>query len=228
MRVWLACLLGALPLCGAFAQSSGPIDPARMSGIVRTLASDDFEGRAPGTPGVAKTVAWLVARLREIGVAPGGESGTYVQKVPLIRTHLPAGVVATVGATRLAQGQGIYLNTVRPGERLTIDHAPLVFVGYGVSAPERGWDDYKGVDLHGKIAVFLINDPDFAAQPGEPVAGMFGGRRETYYGRWTYKYEEAARRGDRCADRPRQRRRRLWLGDGDRGRRRELRYRARP
>ena len=71
----------------------------------------------------------------------------------------------------------------------------MVFVGYGVTAPERGWDDFKGVDLHGKVAVMLVNDPDFEAAPGEPVAGKFGGKTMTYYGRWTYKYEEAARRG---------------------------------
>ncbi|MDB5451408.1 MAG: peptidase, partial [Phenylobacterium sp.] len=83
----------------------------------------------------------------------------------------------------------------RPIPRVTIKDAPLVFVGYGVAAPERGWDDFKGVDLKGKIAVFLINDPDFEAKPGEPVAGKFGGPAATYYARWTYKYEEAARRG---------------------------------
>ena len=86
-------------------------------------------------------------------------------------------------------------STVRETDRVRIENAPLVFVGYGVNAPERGWDDFGDVDLHGKIAVFLVNDPDFEAAPGEPVAGRFGGRAMTYYGRWTYKYEEAARRG---------------------------------
>ena len=75
------------------------------------------------------------------------------------------------------------------------ENAPMVFVGYGVQAPERGWDNFKGVDLKGKVAVMLVNDPDFEAAPGEPVAGKFGGKTMTYYGRWTYKYEEAARRG---------------------------------
>ncbi len=89
----------------------------------------------------------------------------------------------------------IRVETQRPLERVAIRAAPLVFVGYGVTAPERGWDDFKGVDLKGKIAVVLINDPDFEAEPGEPVAGKFGGRAATYYARWTYKYEEAARRG---------------------------------
>jgi Zn-dependent M28 family amino/carboxypeptidase len=80
-------------------------------------------------------------------------------------------------------------------DRLKIANAPMVFVGYGVTAPERGWDDFKGADLKGKVAVMLVNDPDFEAAPGEPVAGKFGGKAMTYYGRWTYKYEEAARRG---------------------------------
>jgi Zn-dependent M28 family amino/carboxypeptidase len=89
----------------------------------------------------------------------------------------------------------IYLGTVRAVDRVRIANAPLVFVGYGVTAPERGWDDFKGIDLHGKVAVILVNDPDFEAAPGEAVAGKFGGKTMTYYGRWTYKYEEAARRG---------------------------------
>jgi Zn-dependent M28 family amino/carboxypeptidase len=83
----------------------------------------------------------------------------------------------------------------RPVDRITISKAPLVFIGYGVSAPERGWDDFKGVDLKGKVAVILINDPDFEAQPGDAVAGKFGGKAATYYARWSYKYEEAVRRG---------------------------------
>jgi len=95
----------------------------------------------------------------------------------------------------LLVGRDINPETARPVSRVTITDAPMVFVGYGVSAPERGWDDFKGVDLHGKVAIFLVNDPDFEAGPDEPVAGKFGGRAMTYYGRWTYKFEEAARRG---------------------------------
>jgi Zn-dependent M28 family amino/carboxypeptidase len=91
--------------------------------------------------------------------------------------------------------EDIYLSTVRAVDQAKIGDAPMVFVGYGVTAPERGWDDFKGVDLKGKIAVFLVNDPDFDAAAGEPVAGKFGGRTMTFYGRWVYKFEEAARRG---------------------------------
>ena len=92
-------------------------------------------------------------------------------------------------------GRDINPQTVRSVSQIAIREAPMVFVGYGVAAPERGWDDFKGFDLHDKVAVFLVNDPDFEANPGEPVAGKFGGRAMTYYGRWTYKFEEAARRG---------------------------------
>jgi Zn-dependent M28 family amino/carboxypeptidase len=100
------------------------------------------------------------------------------------------------GATKsVAEGKDVMVWTQRPIRRTQIDHAPMVFVGYGVTAPERGWDDFKGVDLKGKIAVVLINDPDFEARPTDPVAGKFGGKAATYYGRWVYKFDEAARRG---------------------------------
>ena len=178
----------------AAAPVKGPISPDRMSADVRTLASDAFGGRAPGTPGEGKTVAWLIDQFKQIGLEPGAKGGTWTQPVPLVRTQLGNGTVH-IGRSALEQGKGIYLSTVRPVDRLSISAAPLVFVGYGVNAPERGWDDFKGVDLHGKIAVFLVNDPDFEAKPGDDAAGKFGDRRMTYYGRWTYKFEEAARRG---------------------------------
>jgi Zn-dependent M28 family amino/carboxypeptidase len=109
----------------------------------------------------------------------------------------PARLEVRVGGSTvpLLAGRDINPQTARPVSRVAITGAPMVFVGYGVEAPERGWDDFKGFDLHGKVAVFLVNDPDFEAAPNEPVAGKFGGRAMTYYGRWTYKFEEAARRG---------------------------------
>ena len=193
-------LLGALCAASTVQAATRPaVDPARLSEIARTLASDDFQGRAPGTPGEARTVAWLIARMKALGLTPGGENGGWTQAVPLV--HAQVGAPATLTITgagadmALGQGRDIYVSTVLPIDRVTIAGAPLVFVGYGVTAPERGWDDFKGVDLHGKVAVFLVNDPDFEAGPDEPVAGRFGGKAMTYYGRWTYKYEEAARRG---------------------------------
>jgi Zn-dependent M28 family amino/carboxypeptidase len=179
--------------------SSASVEPKRLSEIVRTLASDEFEGRGPGTEGETKTIQYLVDTFRGLGLEPAGERGGWTQDVPLLRTQLgtPRKLQVTIdGKPRaLTQSKDIYLSTIEDSPTAAIDGAPLVFVGYGVTAPERQWDDYKGVDLRGKVAVYLINDPDFSARPGEPVAGKFGDRRMTYYGRWTYKYEEAARRG---------------------------------
>ena len=193
----LAALLAA-PAQGAEPRAgSGPISPERLSGYVRELASDRFQGRAPGTPGEDVTVRWLADQWRGLGLEPAGENGTFFQSVPLVRTQVTRADISVTagGATRrLAQLEDVYVNTVRPQDRITAD-ALLVFVGYGVKAPERGWDDFKGADLRGKILVFLVNDPDFEAAAGEPVAGKFGGQAMTYYGRWTYKYEEAARQG---------------------------------
>jgi Zn-dependent M28 family amino/carboxypeptidase len=175
------------------------IDPIRMSNMVRTLASDEFEGRAPGTAGEAKTIAYIAEQFRLAGLEPAGENGGWTQKVPLVRTQLDKGGSATVaakgGAIPLRVPEDVYLSTVRETRRARIEGAPMVFVGYGVTAPERAWDDFKEVDLKGKVAVFLVNDPDFEAPAGDPVAGRFGGQAMTYYGRWTYKFEEAARRG---------------------------------
>jgi Zn-dependent M28 family amino/carboxypeptidase len=175
------------------------IDPARMSNMVRTLASDEYEGRAPGTAGEAKTIAYISEQFRLAGLEPAGEDGGWTQKVPLVRTQLAKGgsvsVAAKGGRVVLRAPDDVYLSTVRETERARIEGAPMVFVGYGVAAPERQWDDFKGADLKGKVAVFLVNDPDFEAPAGDPVAGRFGGQAMTYYGRWTYKFEEAARRG---------------------------------
>jgi Zn-dependent M28 family amino/carboxypeptidase len=197
MRALIA-LLATLTLAACSTPSAkmgrGPVSAARMSSDVRVLASDAFEGRAPATPGEERTVAWLIEQLRDAGAEPGGQGGAWTQGVPLIRARLGAGTVG-VGAVTLTPGREVYLSTVRPVDRATIAGAPMVFVGHGVTAPERGWDDFKGVDLTGKVAVFLVNDPDFAAVAGEDAAGRFGDRRMTYYGRWTYKFEEAAKRG---------------------------------
>jgi len=174
------------------------ISAERMSDITRTLASDAFEGRSMGGLGEQRTVAYLTEQFRAAGLEPGGDNGGWTQAVPMIRTKLGAPAVSLSQAGRtvaLRTPDDIYLSTVRATERARIADAPMVFVGYGVAAPERGWDDFKGVDLTGKVAVFLVNDPDFEAAAGEPVAGKFGGPTMTYYGRWTYKFEEAARRG---------------------------------
>lgn len=182
---------------------SPQIDSARLSETVRVLASDEFYGRAPGGPGEALTVNYLIERFTELGLEPAGEQGGWTQSVPLIHTQIVAPAdnapvlrLNTDGATRtLVQGTEVEFSSTRAVERAVIDDAPIVFVGHGAFAPERSWDDFGNIDLRGKLAVFLVNDPDFAAVAGEAVAGRFGGKRMTYYGRWTYKFEEAARRG---------------------------------
>jgi Zn-dependent M28 family amino/carboxypeptidase len=196
----LIALLAAFPVLG---ESPSPIDPAQLSATAKVLASDAFGGRAPGTPGEAATLAYLIERFQALGLKPAGENNTWLQRVPLV--HNIAGSPKRLeininGSTLpLIVGQDINPQTARPVSRVNIVGAPLVFVGYGVTAPERGWDDFKGIDLHGKIAIFLVNDPDFEAAPDEAVAGKFGGKAMTYYGRWTYKFEEAARRGAAAA-----------------------------
>tara|TARA_R110000772_G_scaffold252390_1_gene367762 strand:+ start:94769 stop:96448 length:1680 start_codon:yes stop_codon:yes gene_type:complete len=186
------CSTGKVPV------SAAAIDPARLEAMVKVLASDAFEGRAPGTPGEDKTVAYLIEQFQAIGIQPGGRDGQWTQAVPMMRTFLESPQLAFTypqGQLQLVQGENIEVSTVRAAEHIHAEEVPLVFVGFGVTAPERDWDDYGDIDLTGKIAVYLVNDPDFAAEPGEPVAGRFGNRRMTYYGRWAYKYEEAARRG---------------------------------
>lgn len=190
----LAALLGAVP-----ALAADRTDPARLSAITRELASDAYGGRAPGGPGEGLTVAYLEKAFRDLGLEPAGEGGSYTQAVPMVRTQLaPDGryaVSGPKGEAVLASGRDISVISLLPVDRISIEKAPMVFVGYGVTAPERGWDDFKGVDLKGKVAVFLINDPDFEAVAGDSAAGKFGGRAATYYARWTYKFEEAVRRG---------------------------------
>ena len=200
MRSASAALLLSVAACQAVPDATTPaIEPGRISTIVQALASDAFEGRAPGTAGETKTLAYLEQQFRALGLEPGGENGGWTQAVPLVRTQLgPPRTLAMAirgASVALTQGTEIYLNTVRNQDRIDVRAAPLVFVGYGVAAPERQWDDFKGVDLAGKVAVMLVNDPDFHASDGEPVAGRFGNRRMTYYGRWMYKYEEVAKRG---------------------------------
>ena len=147
-----------------------------MSATAKTLASDAFQGRAPGTPGEAKTVAYLVDQFRALGLRPGGENGGWLQQVPLVHNvaDAPTRLEVRVGGSTvpLLVGRDINPQTIRPIPRVTISDAPMVFVGYGVSAPERDWDDFKGVDLHGKVAIFLVNDPDFEAGSGRARGGQ--------------------------------------------------------
>ncbi len=174
-------------------------DGARISRDVKELASDAYEGRGPATAGEDKTVAYLSQQFAAAGLQPGGDlkdgKRLWTQAVPLRRADIvgtPTIALADAGKSQpLTQGKQIAIRAALDGSsKVEIANAPLVFVGYGVKAPERDWDDFKGVDLKDKIAVVLINDPDF-----ETGKGAFDGAGMTYYGRWTYKYEEGARQG---------------------------------
>ena len=194
-------VLGALALSLSTALYAAPpaFDGARISADVKELASDAFEGRSPATEGERKTVAFLSAALEEAGVQPGGDlvdgKRLWTQAVPLVMSDIVGTPLLSIGQPGqhqpLTQREQITVRAAQDGSsQVNLVDAPLVFVGYGVHAPERNWDDYKGVDLKGKIAVVLVNDPDF-----ETGQGDFDGKGMTYYGRWTYKYEEAARQG---------------------------------
>ena len=178
---------------------SGRIDPARLNEATRVLASDEFEGRGPVSEGEDKAVEWIAAQFQALGLEPGGTDGSWYQVAEVSRTRQdgPAELQITAGGQTFSaeRGSEIIVSSDRPVDQITLDDAPVVFVGYGVTAPERGWDDFKGVDLRGKIALVLVNDPDFAAPGGHPVAGKFDNNAMTFYGRWTYKFLEAARQG---------------------------------
>lgn len=173
----------------------GGIQAEHLARHISTLASDAFEGRALATPGERKTVAYISEQFAQAGLSPGGEDGGWTQAVTLERSAVVGPVTARVhagGTTRaLANGDDIAVETLRPSGRVALSGVPLVFAGYGITAPELDWDDYAGLDVAGKVVVVLINDPDFESD----TPGRFGGRALTWYGRWTYKYEEAARRG---------------------------------
>jgi len=193
----LAAALVALP--AATQPAANPISPERLSADVKVLADSKLAGRAPGGPGEAGTIAYLTGQFKAMGLKPAGDKGGWTQAVPLLRFEVQPNAKLSLTSAgkvqRLTATKEIMAWTQRPVSAVDIKAAPLVFVGYGVTAPERKWDDFKGVDLKGKIAVILINDPDFEAEAGEPVAGKFGGKAATYYGRWIYKFEEAARHG---------------------------------
>jgi Zn-dependent M28 family amino/carboxypeptidase len=186
--------------CSAALAATAPtFNPQQLSSEVKTLSSDAFEGRGPATPAETRTIDYVVAQMKDAGLQPGGDltdgKRAWTQAVPLLRTEIigtPTLALTLDGkAQALTQGKEIAMRAPMDGSTtVAVTNAPLVFVGYGVKASERHWDDFKGVDLHGKIAVVLINDPDF-----ETGKGDFGGKAMTYYGRWTYKYEEAARQG---------------------------------
>ena len=174
---------------------AGDISQATMVDITRELSSDEYEGRMPGTKGEDLTVALLTDKFGAAGLQPGN-NGSWVQNVPLVEITGKnfAPLTITNGETDLVYDFGSEWVgvTYREDAQTQLANSELVFVGYGINAPERGWNDYEGIDVTGKTVVMLVNDPDWET-PG--LTGTFNGRAMTYYGRWTYKYEEAARQG---------------------------------
>jgi Zn-dependent M28 family amino/carboxypeptidase len=165
---------------------------------VKVLASDDFEGRGPGTPGEEKSVQYIKSQFERIGLKPGN-NGEWFQTVPMVETTADPDTTLKLtvdGKPRvLKMGSDMVIGTTNGQSEVKIDDSPLVFVGYGVNAPEQHWNDYAGLDVKGKTVVMLVNDPGFHVS--DPT--LFEGKRMTYYGRWTYKYEEAARQGAAAA-----------------------------
>src|SRR6476620_2483647 len=176
------------------------VDPNGLLAHTRVLSSDEYEGRGPGTKGEELTVRYLVDQFKMLGLKPGNTDGSYVQKVPLVGiTPSPAPLVLQKGnrTLTLKWKDDVVAWTKHVADSASLDRSELVFVGYGVVAPEYNWDDYKGVDVKGKTLVMLVGDPP-VADPGNPSAldpKTFGGNAMTYYGRWTYKYEIGAMKG---------------------------------
>jgi Zn-dependent M28 family amino/carboxypeptidase len=186
---WAATALAAQP----------KLDGAALLEQIGTLASDAFEGRAPGTRGEALTLDYLQQQFKQLGLEPGNPDGTYLQAVPLvgISSHPTLSYSKDGVATPLKFGDDYIAWTARAEQQLEVADSELVFVGYGVQAPEFQWDDYKGANLKGKTLVMLINDPPLPdpKRPKQLDAKVFGGNAVSWYGRWNYKLEIAARRG---------------------------------
>jgi Zn-dependent M28 family amino/carboxypeptidase len=203
-------LAGWLSACAAGDRSAADIQAAlesitadRLMEHITVLSDDKFEGRAPGTQGEELTVAYLEEQFRGLGLQPGNPDGTYVQQVPLV------GITTKSAASFRVNGKSISPRPLRDYVAMTrrvvpsvdVKGSELVFVGYGVVAPEYDWDDYKGLDVRGKTIVMLVNDPAVPdpANPGKLDPAVFKGDAMTYYGRWTYKYEIAAEKGAAAA-----------------------------
>lgn len=169
----------------------------RLQHDTRILSSDAFEGRAPLTPGEDKTVSYIVQAMRQIGLKPGVQN-SYLQLVPMLQAETLRSprpqftITGPSGSTTFFYQRDVTLNTYRDTPAIDVASSDVVFVGYGIDAPERHWNDYAGIDVRGKTVVILVNDPDWRNPVGR---GDFGGAAMTYYGRWVYKFNEAARHG---------------------------------
>ncbi len=201
----ISATLTIAPVAGQSRVGFPSIDPAALLAHTRTLASDAFEGRAPGTRGEERTVDYIAGEFRRLGLQPAAADGSYFQRVPLVGITPDARTALVVDGSppdsrpplHLAYKDDVVAWSKRMADTVRLDRSELVFVGYGVQAPEFQWDDYKGVDLKGKTLVFLVGDPPVPdpADPARLDPRVFGGSAMTYYGRWTYKFEMAAKMG---------------------------------
>ena len=199
-RLYPVCALAMLSACSPNsaqpdANSSAALKPvqmneARFRNDIKNLSSDEFEGRAPTTHGEKLTLDYLSKAFAEMGLK-GAYQGSFLQPVPMVSYTAAEAQQISLAGLPLTYRKDIVLNSRHDNGGVNIENAPLVFVGYGVNAPEYGWNDYQDVDMKGKIAVILVNDPGFA----RPDSGKFNGKAMTYYGRWSYKFEEASRQG---------------------------------
>jgi len=194
----LFLLSAAVILTGA-APDSPEIPLQTLKDVTKALSSDDFEGRAPATPAEDKTTAYIVERFKTAGLKPGNK-GSWFQDVPLVEItgQNVSPLTFSGGKTpiSLAYRTDMVIATYQVVPKTEVKDSEVVFVGYGINAPERGWNDYAGLDVKGKTVAILVNDPDWQTMT---LDGDFGGRAMTYYGRWTYKFEEAARQGAAAA-----------------------------
>ena len=189
------CALTILTACSQHPVTvSNPVnvtfDESRFRQDIKTLSSDKFEGRAPTTKGEQLTLDYLSAAFEEMGLSkPNGND--YLQAVPMVTYTASDEQTIRLGDLALKHRQDVVLGSRHDVANIDINNAPLVFVGYGINAPEYQWNDYQDLDMSGKIAVILVNDPGYAL----PNSGKFNGKAMTYYGRWSYKFEEASRQG---------------------------------
>jgi len=206
LRIRIATVLAAAFALGAIAaapidtpahpETTGSLNTADLNARIRAIADDRFEGRGPGTPAGERAAQWIADEMKRIGLKPGNQ-GSYFQTVPAVTITMEAAksslsIADADGEKPFAfADEAVWWTPHYDQQDVKVDRAPLVFAGYGVVAPEENWNDYAGLDVRGKVVVVLINDPGFLTND----AGLFKGRTMTYYGRWTYKFEEAARQG---------------------------------
>jgi Zn-dependent M28 family amino/carboxypeptidase len=199
----ILCMAAACaPAAQNGAASSGTAAPAisvdTLKTVTETLSSDAFEGRAPTTPAEQKTIDYIARQFQQAGLQPGNH-GSWFQPVQLVELNAtPTPLTISGGKQPLTFNwrDDMVAVSYQVQPKIDVTDSDVVFVGYGINAPERGWNDYAGVDVRGKTVIILVNDPDYETQGLE---GPFEGRAMTYYGRWTYKYEEAARQGAAAA-----------------------------